>query len=156
MIQLQFGVTAPNNFPRTDLIAAFLTGIDGVNQVAAGSNMNAVPSEMLRLNTAIPAVGAGTQNDLGPLGGDNAGFPNGRRPGDDVVDVALRATMGVLCYSPFAANVNCADGNSNSTDDQVRADAQLNSTRAYTDGTAKPATEFMTSFPYLNTPFAGE
>ena len=37
------------------------------------------------------------QNRLGVLGGDNAGFPNGRRPGDDVVDIELRVAMGVLC-----------------------------------------------------------
>ena len=39
------------------------------------------------------------QNNLGVLGGDLAGFPNGRRPGDDVVDAALRVAMGALCTS---------------------------------------------------------
>jgi hypothetical protein len=86
------GVRAPTNFPRTDLVAAFLTGVDGLNKPA-----NVVASEMLRLNTAIPAVPGATQNRLGVLGGDNAGFPNGRRPGDDVVDIELRVAMGVLC-----------------------------------------------------------
>ena len=41
-----------------------------------------------------------SQNRLGVLGGDNAGFPNGRRPGDDVVDIELRVAMGVLCTVP--------------------------------------------------------
>ena len=51
---------------------------------------------MLRLNTAIPPRPAGAQNRPGRDRGDNAGFPNGRRPGDDVVDIALRVLMGVL------------------------------------------------------------
>jgi len=86
------GVRAPTNFPRTDLVAAFLTGVDGLNKPA-----NVVASEMLRLNTAIAPVPGPGQNRLGVLGGDNAGFPNGRRPGDDVVDIELRVAMGVLC-----------------------------------------------------------
>ena len=54
---------------------------------------------MLRLNTAIAPTPAAQQNNLGVLGGDNAGFPNGRRPGDDVVDIELRVAMGVLCHA---------------------------------------------------------
>jgi hypothetical protein len=86
------GVRAPTNFPRTDLVAAFLTGVDGLNKPN-----NVTASEMLRLNTAIAPMPKGSQNRLGVLGGDNAGFPNGRRPGDDVVDIELRVAMGVLC-----------------------------------------------------------
>jgi hypothetical protein len=52
---------------------------------------------MLRLNTSIPPAAKGQQSRLGVLAGDNAGFPNGRRPGDDVVDIELRVAMGVLC-----------------------------------------------------------
>jgi Domain of unknown function (DUF4331) len=95
LIEILFGaagVKAPTNFPRTDPVAAFLTGVDGLNKPT-----NVVASEMLRLNTAIPAVAGPDQNRLGVLGGDNAGFPNGRRPGDDVVDIELRVAMGVLC-----------------------------------------------------------
>ncbi|MBT8143225.1 MAG: DUF4331 domain-containing protein, partial [Gammaproteobacteria bacterium] len=91
LLEILFGVTAPNAFPRDDLISVFLTGVTGLNQpegVAA--------SEMLRLNTSIAAVPAVDQSPLGVLAGDNAGFPNGRRPGDDVVDAALRVVMGVL------------------------------------------------------------
>jgi Domain of unknown function (DUF4331) len=91
---------APTNFPRTDLVNTFLTGIKGVNQPA-----NAVGSEMLRLNTAIPAVPYAKQNRLGLLGGllsgdgDLAGYPNGRRPNDDIVDISLVAVMGGLCVA---------------------------------------------------------
>ncbi len=72
--------------PRNDLVATFLTGITGINKPAA-----ATPSEMLRLNTATAVTPVSMQNDLGVLGGDLAGFPNGRRPYDDVVDVECAA-----------------------------------------------------------------
>jgi hypothetical protein len=97
---------SPTNFPRTDLVTTFLTGIKGVNQPA-----NVVASEMLRLNTAIPATPYASQNRLGLLGGllgpapqDLAGYPNGRRPNDDVVDISLIAVMGGLCVANGAAN----------------------------------------------------
>jgi hypothetical protein len=64
------GVKAPTNFPRTDLVAAFLTGLDGLNKPA-----NVVVSEQVRLNTSIAATPMASQNRLGVLGGDNAGFP---------------------------------------------------------------------------------
>jgi len=92
--------TAPTNLPRNDLVTTFLTGIKGVNQPA-----NVVASEQLRLNTAIAAVPFAQQNRLGIVGNilaqgsDNAGFPNGRRPKDDVVDVSLVAMMGGLCVA---------------------------------------------------------
>ena len=127
------GVKAPTNFPRNDLVATFLTGIKGVNQPA-----NAVPSEMLRLNTAT-AVTAGAQNRLGVIGGDNAGFPNGRRPGDDVVDIALRVVMGRLCK----LGIGC-----------VPADAPAGSID-FTDGAYLDSTFFDSSFPYLKTPLPG-
>jgi len=92
---------APTNFPRNDLVTTFLTGIVGVNQPKA-----VVASEMLRLNTAIPATAYASQNRLGLLGGllgpapqDLAGYPNGRRPNDDVVDISLIAVMGGLCVA---------------------------------------------------------
>jgi len=91
---------APTNFPRTDLVTTFLTGIKGVNQPAT-----VTPSEMLRLNTAIAPVAYAKQNRLGLLGGllsgdgDLAGYPNGRRPNDDIVDISLVAVMGGLCVA---------------------------------------------------------
>jgi hypothetical protein len=83
---------APTNFPRTDLVTVFLKGLPGVNQPK-----NVVASEMLRLNTSHAPTPAGIAEPLGVAGGDNAGFPNGRRPADDVVDVSLRVAMGALC-----------------------------------------------------------
>jgi len=96
---------APTNFPRTDLVTAFLTGIPGVNQ-----QKMVTPSEMLRLNTSIPAVPYASQNRLGIVGNilaggtDNAGYPNGRRPSDDVVDISLVAVMGGLCVANGTTN----------------------------------------------------
>ncbi|MDP9045053.1 MAG: DUF4331 domain-containing protein [Pseudomonadota bacterium] len=96
---------SPTNFPRNDLVTAFLTGIKGVNQQA-----KVTPSEMLRLNTAIPAVPYASQNRLGIVGNilaggtDNAGYPNGRRPNDDVVDISLVAVMGGLCVANGTAD----------------------------------------------------
>ncbi|MBA3596647.1 MAG: DUF4331 domain-containing protein [Methylibium sp.] len=139
-IESLFPVQAPTNFPRTDLVTAFLTGLEGVNQP-----QNVVASEMLRLNTSIPA-NLGTQNPLGVAGGDNAGFPNGRRPGDDVVDVSLRVAMGALCVLTGAEdtlNVGCTP-----------ADAPSGGL-AFTDGVRRTAAEFPNAFPYLNTPIPG-
>jgi hypothetical protein len=133
------GVKAPTNFPRTDLVAAFLTGVQGVNKPA-----NVTVSEMLRLNTAIPATPLASQNRLGVLAGDNAGFPNGRRPVDDVVDIELRVAMGVLCTVP---GVNTAVG-------CVPSDAPAG-TQHYTDGAYISPTFFANEFPYLRAPLKG-
>ena len=131
------GVRAPNNFPRGDLVAAFLTGINGLNRPAG-----VVASEMLRLNTSIAAVPKPSQSRLGALGGDLAGFPNGRRPGDDVVDIELRVAMGVLCHA-FPGAFGCGP-----------ADAP-SGTLAFTDGAYLDAKFFDASFPYLKTPLRG-
>ncbi|GAA2514616.1 DUF4331 domain-containing protein [Pilimelia columellifera] len=78
--------------PRADLLAILLTGIpDGVIdgfQNSAGR----VQADMLRLNTAVPP--AAHENAFGVVGGDIAGFPNGRRIADDVVSISLRAIAG--------------------------------------------------------------
>ncbi|MFG0315768.1 MAG: DUF4331 domain-containing protein [Planctomycetota bacterium JB042] len=121
------GVQAPNLFPRTDLVAAFLTGVPGLNK-----NTD-TPAEMLRLNTSIPPRAAPQQQNLGVLAGDNAGFPNGRRPGDDVVDIELRVAMGVL-LSPVDA-----------------PSGQL----PITDGATIDAMMFDSAFPYLTDPLPG-
>ena len=94
------GIKAPTNFPRNDLVATFLTGIKTLNQLPA-----VTPSEMLRLNTKVAPTPAAAQVSLGVAGNDLAGFPNGRRPGDDVVDVVLRVAMGALCYPVPIAGV---------------------------------------------------
>jgi Domain of unknown function (DUF4331) len=131
------GVRAPNNFPRGDLVAAFLTGIQGLNRPA-----NVTASEMLRLNTSIAPTPSGSQHRLGALGGDIGGFPNGRRPGDDVVDIELRVAMGVLCHA-FPGAFGCGPSDAPS--------GRL----AFTDGAFLDASFFNTSFPYLRTPLAG-
>ena len=131
------GVQAPNNFPRGDLVAAFLTGIQGLNKPAS-----VVASEMLRLNTSIAPVPPGSQSRLGALGGDNAGFPNGRRPGDDVVDIELRVAMGVLCHA-FPGAFGCGP-----------ADAP-SGLLPFTDGAIVDASFFDATFPYLKTPLGG-
>jgi Domain of unknown function (DUF4331) len=133
------GVRAPNNFPRNDLVAVFLTGIPGLTKPA---NLSA-PGEMLRLNTGIKVTAADMQSTLGVLGGDTAGFPNGRRPGDDVVDIELRAAMGVLCTLNDPATFGCEP-----------ADAPTGNL-PFTDGAALSASDFDAAFPYLNTPLAG-
>lgn len=128
------GAKAPTNFPRNDLVTAFLTGVPGLNQP-----VNVKASEMLRLNTSIPAVPQGAQKRLGVIDGDNAGFPNGRRPGDDVVDIALRVVMGKLC----TLNIGCAP-----------SDAPAGAIR-FTDGAYIDDSFFTAGFPYLKTPIAG-
>jgi Domain of unknown function (DUF4331) len=142
LIQALFGsagVVAPNVYPRTDLEAVFLTGIAGVNQPAKVL----APAEELRLNTASAVTPYASQNDLGVIGGDGAGFPNGRRPIDDVVDITLRVAMGVL-LKPY-------DGSSADPDPASDASRQL----GYTDGVQANPANFLTAFPYLNTPIPG-
>jgi hypothetical protein len=132
------GVMAPNVYPRTDLEAVFLTGVAGLNKPT-----NVVPAEELRLNTTTPVTPIASQNDLGVLGGDLSGFPNGRRPIDDVVDITLRAAMGAL-LTPY-------DGSSTDPDPASDASRQL----GYEDGVEPDPTLYLPAFPYLNTPVAG-
>lgn len=133
------GVVAPNEFPRSDLVAVFLTGVENVN-------MTATPAEMQRLNTAIPPTPRAEQSSLGAAqcftegtldldapGCDPAGFPNGRRPGDDVVDIALRVVMGFL----------------------LPRDVAPSGSAPFTDGALVSATDFDAAFPYLVTPLPG-
>ena len=139
LIELLFPTAkAPTQFPRADLVAAFLTGITGLNKPTT-----ATASEMLRLNTSIAPVAAGSQNRLGVLGGDTAGFPNGRRPADDVVDIELRVAMGVLCTLNQPTVYGC-----------VPADAPAGAL-PFTDGVATNPLGFDATFPYLKTPLPG-
>ncbi|MFQ3249321.1 MAG: hypothetical protein ACI9O6_001125 [Glaciecola sp.] len=134
---------APTNFPRVDLVTAFLTGFEGVNQMQI-----VTPSEMLRLNTAISATVAAEQSPFGVAGDDLAGFPNGRRPGDDVVDIALRVVMGALCHPiPIA-------GEPTNLGICTPEDASVGNV-PFTDGAPSNANMMMTTFPYLAAPIAG-
>ena len=107
LIEKIYGIPNPRSVPgghnRPDLVATFLTGISKKSYPPAGVDLNGmdlnrdnagIPSEMLRLNlrTALAAH----PNRLGVLGGDLQGFPNGRRPADDIVDIELRALEGAL------------------------------------------------------------
>ena len=134
---------APTNFPRTDLVTAFLTGFPGVNQLAT-----VTPSEMLRLNTGINATASANQSTFGVVGNDLAGFPNGRRPGDDVVDIALRVMMGRLCYPIPVGGVDTDLGLCTSEDASVGE-------VAFTDGAPVNANMMLDVFPYLSTPISG-
>jgi hypothetical protein len=98
---------------------------------------------MLRLNTSIAPTPKGNQSNLGVLGGDSAGFPNGRRPGDDVVDATLRVAMGVLCTLNNKAVFGC-----NPTD-AAGGSAPL------TDGASVDDSFFDGAFPYLKAPLPG-
>lgn len=131
LVQAIYGIKAPAT-PRTDLAAIFLTGLKGLNQPK-----NVVPSEMLRLNTAIKPTTK--PNRLGVLAGDNAGFPNGRRLGDDVVDIALQAVEG-------AVKVN-ADGSPKSV--------TIVKPLAAGDGVNVNDRVFAPTFPYIALPWSG-
>ena len=127
LLEIIFGTGAPTLFPRTDLVAVFLTGVTGLNTTAG-------VCEYQRLNTSIAPVAAASQMDLGVLASDTAGYPNGRRPGDDVVDISLRVVMGVLL------------GNN------VDAPSRLT---PFHDAVLQSHTQFDSTFPYLKTPNPG-
>jgi Domain of unknown function (DUF4331) len=145
------GGLAPKNAGRSDLVTTFLTGIKGVNQPA-----NVVGSEMLRLNTAIPAVPFAQQNRLGIVGNilakgnDNAGYPNGRRPKDDVVDISLVAVAGGLCV---------ANGDTNAlgfgAECKPSAVPLGNAVFGLHDAVDQAVVPLLAGFPYLNTPLPG-
>ena len=137
IMQAVFGIAIPPA-PRNDLVAIFATGIP-VNPIT-GPNYTTFlsdgqPHEYLRLNVGLPITPIGSINRLGLLGGDIAGFPNGRRPHDDVTDIALRAVAG---GTPFTPATNVPPNN------------------ALGDGvSANPEGPLLTRFPYLRTPNAG-
>ena len=153
LLEIALGLpgVAPTNFPRTDLVTTFLTGIPGVNQPK-----NVVGSEMMRMNTAIEAVPFAQQNRLGIVGSllsggsDFAGYPNGRRPKDDVVDISLVAVMGGLCM---------ANGNTNALGFGVACKPAVvplgNTAFALHDAVDQAVVPLLQAFPYLNTPLPG-
>ena len=84
-----YDIHAPET-DRTDIVQALLQGLPGLNQ----QTDNPLPVDTLKLNLGVPP--AETENRFGVIGGDNAGFPNGRRLGDDVVDIELQVVAGIL------------------------------------------------------------
>ena len=118
-----FNIGAPTD-NRTDIVQALLQGIPGLNQHKGIKGPPAV--DTLKLNLGTPPA-SGAENRFGVIGGDNAGFPNGRRLGDDVVDIELQVVAGFL------------KGNKVPLGDGV-------------DVNDKP---FLSSFPYLAAPGLG-
>ena len=106
---------------------------------------NGAIAEMLRLNTATPQVPADRQNPLGVLGGDEAGFPNGRRPGDDALDAFLRVVMGAFCVNNVAEDPFVA----------YQSNQAPSGGLPFTDQTDIDAGFFDNQFPYLRTPLPG-
>lgn len=148
---------APTNLPRGDLVAAFLTGVATVTQMST-----VTASEMLRLNTGIAATSRDSQSNLGVAAGDLAGFPNGRRPGDDVVDLALRAVMGAFCHE-IAVDLDASGTAGDAGDNLLLCGDSVETSKAaapvgtvgFLDGAPQNASQFNNSFPYLVTPIAG-
>jgi len=117
-------VLYPNVFPnlagltaaRADLAAILMTGIPSGIVPGFQNFTGSTPADMLRLNVAIPATAPGSANVLGLVGGDAAGFPNGRRLIDDVVTIEVRAIAGLTyplvnpSYTPDAAIPAVTDG----------------------------------------------
>ncbi|MGI0080515.1 MAG: DUF4331 domain-containing protein [Nitrososphaerales archaeon] len=126
---------APSN-PRTDIEIVLGTGIP--SGVIPGFQNYTGPTfaDMLRLNMAVPP-NTSNPNRLGLIAGDAAGFPNGRRPLDDTIDIYLQVAAGVIYplvksgfVPPAAAGL-------------------------LSDGVNEPKAPFLGSFPYLPTPFSG-
>lgn len=133
---------------RVDLVRVFLTGVPGATRFPFQADPNdptgglgSAPAEYIRLNAAIPATAAGSVNRLGVIAGDLGGYPNGRRVGDDVVDITLRVAAGILLPGNACAGgtVSCNQAPNN----------QLG------DGVTQNDKPFRTTFPYLASPWSG-
>ncbi|HEY5820646.1 MAG TPA: DUF4331 domain-containing protein [Propionibacteriaceae bacterium] len=122
--------------PRADLLAILLTGIP--NGVVPGFQnfTGTTQADMVRLNVAVPPTKA-APNPLGVVGGDLAGFPNGRRVFDDVVTIELRAIAGLTI--PLVDPTFVPDG----------------ATSVIKDGTTNTNPPTSNSFPYLGNPGGG-
>ena len=101
-----FGIPVPPA-PRTDLLP--LVVYQAPICPGCGPNDSGPIADLMRLNTGIPPTPVASQKRLGFLVGDNAGFPNGRRPIDDVVDIASRAVGGILA-DPVKYGTPIGDG----------------------------------------------
>ena len=136
-------VLYPNVFPnlaafktaRADLVAILLTGLPSGVVGGFQNYTGKTYADMLRLNVAVPP--AKSPNPLGVVGGDLAGYPNGRRVFDDVVTIELRAIAGLTV--PLV-------------DKTFKPDA---ATSAIDQGIAPAASRYLTAFPYVGTPYDG-
>jgi hypothetical protein len=127
--------------PRVDLAAILLTGIPAGVVKGFQNNTGSIEADMLRLNVAVPPTKPGSENPIGLVAGDPAGFPNGRRIGDDVTAIALKAVAGATI--PLV-------------DPTYKADAAAG---AVNDGTVNDNAPYgkalLGSFPYLSNPNSG-
>jgi hypothetical protein len=122
--------------PRADLVAILLTGLPSGVVPGFQNYTGKVQADQLRLNVAIPPTKS-KPSRFGLLGGDAAGFPNGRRVFDDVVSIELRAVAGVT----FAL-----------VDKAYEPDAAAG---ALTEGIEPAANRYQSTFPYLAPPLGG-
>jgi hypothetical protein len=117
-----FMVNAPER-DRTDIVQALLQGLPGVNQLDRGRNP--LPTDTLKINLGVAPTE--TPNRFGVLAGDSAGFPNGRRLEDDVVDIELQVVAGFLKGNRVPLG----------------------------DGVDRNDRDFLATFPYVAPPFSG-
>jgi hypothetical protein len=135
---------------RADLDAILLTGIPA----ATLGNLlttytGSTKADLLRLNLAVPPTSttAKTFSNLGIVGGDVAGFPNGRRVYDDVTTIELQAIAGLtipLIDDTYVVDTSVKSG-----------EVTPGLTTGATDVTAEGSVKYLTSFPYLGTPHSG-
>ncbi len=122
---------------RADLEAILLTGIpNGLVPGFGGNFTGNAQADLLRVNLAIQPTRS--PNNLGLLGGDVAGFPNGRRVADNVVDIELKAIAGATL--PLVVPTFTPDGAVSAVSQGVSVDV---------------ADRYLTAFPYLGTPLDG-
>jgi Domain of unknown function (DUF4331) len=123
-----------NENDRDDLVAILLTGVSGLN------NTGPTKADLLRLNTSIaPTAPVGAGDRLGVLSGDLAGFPNGRRLEDDVVDIDVRAFA-----EGYGTFLNGAFGLPNRSPNNLLG-----------DGVDSNDKSFLSGFPYVPVPHQG-
>lgn len=139
-LNVLFGLNVPpNTSDRGDISAALFTGIPAALGILT-TRPNEVYSDQLRLNTAIPVTPFNRASRLGVLGADLAGFPNGRRVCDDVVDIELRVVAGVLYGAAGGANGALYSGAPNNV---------------LGDGVDAPQRGCRFDFPYMWSPTSG-
>ncbi len=157
----QLGTLLPSLFPgvfpnlaafnatkaaRADLLAILLTGIPStVVPGFAGNFTGPTQADMLRLNLSIPPTPPAKFSNLGLIGGDIGGYPNGRRVQDDVATIELRAIAGATLplvdpsYKP----------------DSAAGGISMGLTSGPTDTSAMGKENYLPNFPYLGTPHSG-
>jgi hypothetical protein len=121
VMNLLYHLNAPET-NRTDIVQALLTGVPGATQI---NGAKSAAADTLKINLGVPP--SDTENRFGYIAGDNAGFPDGRRLGDDVTDIELRVVAGFLKGNKVPLG----------------------------DGVDQNDVPFLTSFPYVAPPHDG-